>query len=264
MTKTPPSAHSYRTVAAKSCSVETVCNTTQKKQSATKALETSVKLLCCESIDLKRGQDPLGCPNCGASTEREGQKFCALCGARISKFDNPFEIKQGIGRIIAALVLVCLITATIASRMETKPPKLTTDAIRAELDPPASRPLTPKESLAKAKDFLHQLQAGIDQQKADVLIQLISDYSSAAEADSKLRPQAKELMNQMAKKVIEIEKLRGWDSITTLTVAEAMCQNSISASLKAPSTAEWHRPESGKWRDHPGFFPGHVYCRCPK
>jgi hypothetical protein len=58
----------------------------------------------------------------------------------------------------------------------------------------------------------------------------------------------------MADKAVDVVKIQAWNSSAAALNAEIDCKVAIESRLKAPSTAEWSRGESAKWRDHPGYF----------
>ena len=128
------------------------------------------------------------------------------------------------------------------------------EKLRKKLDPMPLKPLSAKEHLDRGNALLNQVDINGDLQTAETLVLLVSEHGTEARMDPRLKSQADALMKKMADKALAVVKMQAWDSSAAVFNAEIECKVAIESRLKAPSTADWSRGESGKWRDHPGYF----------
>jgi hypothetical protein len=127
------------------------------------------------------------------------------------------------------------------------------EELKKKLDPSTGVLLTSQGHLDAARHLYAQFDVN-DYVKADVLFSLITNHAMEARKDLRLRAQTDALTKRLSDKLLEALKIHAWNAPGTEIMAQVVCKQSISARLKAPSTAEWSFKEAGRWRNHPGYF----------
>jgi hypothetical protein len=209
------------------------------------------------------------CTRCGIKSSIEGQKFCAHCGGPLAQTEAMRSVpevadRKGGGlpivwKILGVLIVLGFVSSIISGLLHRNDPLPETaeqkkEKIRNNLDPPPTMPLTAKEHLDRGKTLLSQIDINGNLETAETLIQLVSEHGTEARKDPRVKAQAGALMKRMADKAIDVAKMQAWNSTGAILDAQVVCRMGIESRLKAPSTANWSRAESGKWRDHPGYF----------
>jgi hypothetical protein len=196
------------------------------------------------------------CKKCGKQVSTPG-RFCPHCG------ENGFPNK-GMNGCLALLlvfiglgVFVNLIDPFRHRDTESNKPKMSEEEKRRKtreaLDPPTSAPLTARQHLEAAKRLLAKLDVA-EYGDTFVIIQLISEHGAEARKDPHTKAQADALMKRMANKALDVEKMKAWNEPMAEITAEVDCKLFIKSNLKAPSTADWLSPSTGRWSGHPGYF----------
>ncbi len=127
------------------------------------------------------------------------------------------------------------------------------EELKKKLDPSTGVLLTSQGHLDAARHLYAQFDVN-DYVKADVLFSLITNH--AMEAREGFAPEGS---NRCADEEAQRQAIRSPEDTRmecpgTEIMAQVVCKQSISARLKAPSTAEWSFKEAGRWRNHPGYF----------
>jgi hypothetical protein len=198
-------------------------------------------LIPCSECGKEISTDSIACPHCGKP--KPGKPKTGKKG------------KYGCLTLFLFFMAFSMVVNVIRSVVE-KPEMSEAEKrlkVRESLEPPTKVPLTPRQHLEAAKRLLAQIDVN-DYSKAEALIELTSEHGTQARNDPQTRAQADLVMKRMANKSLEVVKIKAWNASGTDIAAELACKHYIASTLKAPSTADWLNADTGRWRDHPGYF----------